>query len=128
MTALQRMTAASVEGILSFMAKGGLHWSADLLEKSLVFLFQFSLIVLALFILGNFQEFLDRSQDILLQTLIFSSLLGGILSIYWLIYQLVSWFVLKRLYILKLITCVLLLLFNSAILLIFKFFVSWFQI
>ena len=111
------------------MAKGGLgHWSAVLLEKSLVFLFQFSLIVLALFILGNFQEFLDQSQDILLQTLVFSSLLGGILSFYWLIYQLVSWLVLKRLYILKLISCVLLLLFNSAILVIFKFFVSWFQI
>ena len=87
------MTASAIEGIVGDMARSGHdHWMAALLEKSLVFLFQFSLIVLGLYVLGNFQKFLDLSQNILLQSLIVSSLLGGILSLYSMLYQIVSWF------------------------------------
>jgi hypothetical protein len=104
------------------------HWMAALLEKMLIFLFQFSLIVLGLYVLGNFQKFLDRSQNILLQTLIVSTLLGGILSFYWMVYQIFTWFILRRFRIGKFFACVSLFVFNMAILIIFKFFVSWFQI
>ncbi len=123
------MTACVIAGIVGDMARSGHdHWMAALLEKSLVFLFQFSLIVLGLYVLGNFQKFLDLSQNILLQSLIVSSLLGGILSLYSMLYQIVSWFMFKRVHIMKVIYCLLLLLFNSAVLVLFKFFVSWFQI
>ncbi len=123
------MTAPGREGIVGDMTRSGHdHWMAALLEKSLVFLFQFSLIVLGLYVLGNFQKFLDLSQNILLQTLIISSLLGGIISLYWMLFQIGTWFIMKRVYIMKFIYCLLLLLFNSAVLLVFKFFVSWFQI
>jgi len=123
------MTARVIVGIVGGMARSGHdHWMAALLEKSLVFLFQFSLIVLGLYVLGNFQNFLDLSQNILLQTLIISSLLGGILSLYLMLYQIASWFMVKRVHIMKFICSLLLLLFNSAVLVLFKFFISWFQI
>jgi hypothetical protein len=105
-----------------------LHWIVSLIEKILFFLFQFSLILLVLYGLGNFQEFLDRSQDLILQALTINTILGAILSIYWILHHIFAWVLTRNFRLTRFMQVAILLLYNAALLVILKFFISWFQI
>ena len=66
------------------------HWIISLIERCIGFLFLFSIILLGLYLLGNFQDFLDRNQQLLLKSIEYCCLLGGIISLYFLIYRFFS--------------------------------------
>ena len=97
------------------------------IEKCIHFLFAFSLFLLALYLLGNFQSFLDRSQTLILKTLEWATVIGGILCLYRLGYQMVSWIWLKSFKISKLIAYLSLLSINAGILLSLKLVTAWFR-
>ena len=98
-----------------------LYWLAG---RAAVFCFVLSLLVLALYLLGNFQEFLDATQ-ILLLTLLRLALLAGILSA--LTYAAVS-FAVGRPRASRLILCFLSVAYNAALLLVTGFLSAWFQL
>lgn len=64
-------------------------------ETGNVFSFLASLIVLGLFLVGNYQEFLDSSQFMLLDILSVTSIVCGITGLYYLI-ALTVWMVRRR--------------------------------
>ena len=97
-----------------------------LIERIAVFLFQFSLLILVLYGVGSFQEFLDRSQTYLLHALIASTLLGGILCIYMIIYLIVAAFVIGIESKSRVLLFTGLLLFNAAVFAALRLFSAWF--
>jgi hypothetical protein len=99
-----------------------------IIEKILNFLFVFSLFLLVLYILGNFQVFLDRTQKMLLKTLMVSTLMGGILSIYSLGYYFLLTIWIRKFIVGRFLLYLLIFIFNSTVLVLLKFFTSWFQI
>ncbi|RKX73188.1 MAG: hypothetical protein DRP87_19335 [Spirochaetes bacterium] len=52
-----------------------IYWLPGFISKICIYLFFFNLLVLILFLLGNFQEFLDSTQVLLLEILKISALL-----------------------------------------------------
>jgi len=89
-----------------------------------VFCFVLSQLALALYLLGNFQEFLDSTQ-VLLLVLLRLALLAGILSA--LTYAVVS-FVVGRPRAGRLVLCFLSAAYSAALLLVTGFLSSWFQL
>jgi hypothetical protein len=98
-----------------------LYWLAGRLA---IFCFVFSALVLALYLLGNFQEFLDATQ-VLLLALLRPALLAAILSA--LTYAAVS-FAVGRPRAGRLILCFFSIAFSSALLLVTGFLSAWFQL
>jgi len=100
-----------------------LYW---LVARAVVFFFIFSLLLFLLYLLGNFQEFLDSTQ-ILLIRLLKSSLLTEVFfgSLYLLLV-----FILRRQrrYVGRVILCCLATLTCFALLLTFSFLSAWFQL
>ncbi|TVQ26923.1 MAG: hypothetical protein EA383_04160 [Spirochaetaceae bacterium] len=70
-----------------------------MLESASLFLVSFSLSVGALYIIGNFQSFLDRSQFMLLLVLRGSSFLSVLVTAYYLAF-LVMWMFRRRIFVL----------------------------
>jgi hypothetical protein len=98
-----------------------LYW---LTGRMAVFCFVLSALVLALYLLGNFQEFLDATQ-VLLLTLLRLTLLAGILSA--LTYAAVS-FAVGRPRAGRLVLCFLSIAYSGALLLVTGFLSAWFQL
>ena len=72
-----------------------LYRSVRILEGAYAGLFLFSIFVLALYFLGNYQEFLDSSQTLLLDLLKRTSLICALTSGYYLI-GLIIWMIRRR--------------------------------
>lgn len=72
-----------------------LYHALRLIESITVFLFLGMLLVLALFFLGNYQEFLDSSQNMLLVILRVTSLASAVVGFYYLI-ALVIWMAIRK--------------------------------
>ncbi len=89
-----------------------------------MFCFLLSLLTLALYLLGNFQEFLDSTQ-VLLLILLRLALIAGILSA--LTYAVVS-LVVGRPRAGRLILCFLSVVYSAALLLVTGFLSAWFQL
>jgi hypothetical protein len=87
-----------------------------------------SLLLLYLYIAGNFQQFLDSSQSLLLTGLEYTTLIGGLFTLYSLIYRIVAAFWQKRIYTGKLILNTVILAVNIALLLLIKLARPWFQV
>ncbi len=98
-----------------------LYWLAG---RTAVFCFLLSLLTLALYLLGNFQEFLDSTQ-VLLLILLRLALIAGILSA--LTYAVVS-LVVGRPRAGRLILCFLSVVYSAALLLVTGFLSAWFQL
>jgi len=98
------------------------------LEKVRNFLFVFSILLLVLYILGNLQNFLDRSQIVLLKVLMVATLIGGILSLYSFLYRMIFGALHGRFSFGRIFSCILIFLFNASVLIVLKFFSAWFQI
>jgi hypothetical protein len=98
-----------------------LYWLAG---RTAVFCFVLSQLALALYLLGNFQEFLDSTQ-VLLLALLRLALLAGILSA--LAYAVVS-FAAGRPRAGRLILCFLSVVYGAALLLVTGFMSAWFQL
>ena len=100
-----------------------LYW---LVARVVVFFFVLSLLLFALYLLGNFQEFLDSTQVFLLDFLKLS-LLGevflGVLYIF-----LVFFLRRQRRYFAKLVLCFLSVVFCWVLLLSISFLSAWFQL
>ena len=98
-----------------------LYWFTG---RAAAFCFLLSLLVLALYLLGNFQEFLDATQVLLLTTLRLALLAEILLS---LLYIPVS-IILGRQRAVRLLLCFLSVLYGLALLLATGFLSAWFQI
>ena len=94
--------------------------------RSLIFFFVVSLLLLGLYMLGNFQDFLDTSQLFLLQSLEFSLLTEVVLSTFYIIFVLFYAVSTGKLDLLRLILTFLSLIFCFALLLVLKFLSAWF--
>lgn len=64
-------------------------WLPSAAARITLFLFFFSLLVMSLFLLGNFQSFLDSTQTMLLAVFEGASLLYVVAALYWVIVQIV---------------------------------------
>jgi hypothetical protein len=100
-----------------------LYW---LVARTVVFFFIFSLILFLLYLLGNFQDFLDATQIFLIQLLkvsLLAEVFAGLL-------YLVMVFVLRRQrrFLGKVILCALSMLTSFVGLLAFSFLTAWFQL
>ncbi len=104
------------------------HWLVILIERTIVFLFQFSVLLLVLYAVGNFQEFLDQSQTYLVRGLTVSTALGVVLSLYMIVYQLFAVFVVKGEAKVRVLLFMMLLFFNAAVLTALQFFSAWFHL
>jgi len=98
-----------------------LHWLAG---RTAVLCFALSLLTLALYLLGNFQDYLDSTQ-VLLLALLRLALLAGILAA--LTFAAVS-LALGRPKAGRLILCFLLVVYSGALLLAAGFLSAWFQL
>jgi len=98
-----------------------LYWLAG---RMAVFCFVLSALALVLYLLGNFQEFLEATQ-VLLLTLLRLALLAGMLSA--LTYAAVS-FALGRPRAGRLVLCFLSIAYSGALLLVTGFLSAWFQL
>ena len=97
-----------------------------IVSRGLVFFFILSLLTLSLYLLGNFQEFLDSSQIFLLRLLEINLLFEVFLGLFYIFLV----FVMKKqkqLFV-KLILSFLSVVFCFFLLLTFKFLSAWFQI
>jgi hypothetical protein len=97
-----------------------------LVARAVIFFFLFSLLLFLLYLLGNFQEFLDSTQVFLLQLLKVSLLAEVFVG---LLYIILVFFLRRqrRLYV-KLILCSLSVVFCYLLLLAFSFLSAWFQL
>ncbi|MCK5005762.1 MAG: hypothetical protein KAR73_00135 [Spirochaetales bacterium] len=100
-----------------------LYW---LVARGVVFFFIFSLLLFLLYLLGNFQEFLDSTQIFLIKLLKISLLAEVFLGILYILLV----FILRRQrrYYLKLIFCSLSVVISYLLLLAFSFLSAWFQL
>jgi hypothetical protein len=101
-------------------------WLFSLLGRLTLFFILFALLVLFLYIIGNYQEFLDSSQLLLLKILEVVSLFGAIIGMYYIFFLFFIALLEKKIFILRFI-----LTFLSIIVSIFlfsgiKFLSSWF--
>jgi hypothetical protein len=100
-----------------------LYW---LVARAVVFFFIFSLLLFLLYLLGNFQEFLDSTQIFLIKLLKISLLTEVFLGVLYILLV----FVLRRQrrHYLKLIFCSLSVVISYLLLLAFSFLSAWFQL
>jgi len=94
--------------------------------RSLIFFLVVSLLLLGLYMLGNFQDFLDTSQLFLLKSLEFSLLIEVVLSLFYIIFILFYAVSTGKLRLLRLILAFLSLSFCFVLLLALKFLSAWF--
>lgn len=69
--------------------EGGGLWLPSAAARITIFLFFFSMLVMSLFLLGNFQSFLDTTQTMLLAIFEGSSLLYVVAALYWVVVRIV---------------------------------------
>ena len=100
-----------------------LYW---LVARGVVFFFVMSLLMVCLYLLGNFQEFLDTTQIFLLDTLRLSLLAEVFLGVLYIF--LVFFLRRQRRYVVKLILCFVSVLFCWVLLLGVSFLSAWFQL
>jgi hypothetical protein len=100
-----------------------LYW---LVSRTVVFFFIFSLLLFLLYLLGNFQEFLDSTQIFLIQLLKVSLLAEVFVGLLYLVMV----FLLRRQrrFIGKVILCSLSVVTSFMLLLAFSFLTAWFQL
>lgn len=107
----------------SIFILSSLFW---LSSRAVVFFFIFSLLLFMLYLLGNFQDFLDATQILLLQLLKASLLSEVFLGVLYIV--LVFFLRRQRRHLRCLILCSLSVVFCYALLLAFSFLSAWFQI
>jgi len=100
-----------------------LYW---LVARTVVFFFIFSLLLFLLYLLGNFQEFLDSTQIFLIQMLKVSLLAEVFVGLLYLL--MVFWLRRQRRFLGKVILCSLSVLASFVLLLAFSFLTAWFQL
>jgi len=100
-----------------------LYW---LVARGVVFFFVLSLLLFCLYLLGNFQEFLDTTQIFLLDLLRLSLLAEVFLGVLYIF--LVFFLRRQRRYVVKLVLCFLSVLFCWVLLLGISFLSAWFQL
>jgi hypothetical protein len=100
-----------------------LYW---LVARTVVFFFIFSLLLFLLYLLGNFQDFLDSTQIFLIQLLKVSLLAEVFVGLLYLVMV----FLLRRQrrFLGKVILCSLSVVASFALLLAFSFLTAWFQL
>ena len=100
-----------------------LYW---LVARGVVFFFNLSLLLFLLYLLGNFQEFLDSTQIFLIQLLKISLLAEVFVGLLYLLMV----FLLRRQrrYLGKVILCSLSVVASFVLLLAFSFLTAWFQL
>lgn len=100
-----------------------LYW---LVSRTVVFFFIFSLLLFLLYLLGNFQEFLDSTQIFLIQLLKVSLLAEVFVGLLYLLMV----FLLRRQrrFLGKVILCSLAVVASFVLLLAFSFLTAWFQL
>ena len=103
-------------------------WPFFLIEKGAQFLFFFSVILVGVYLLGNFQEFLDESQVMLLRGLEQATLLGALLSLYGIVIFFYSGLRWGRFQMGKILLYVLLFIIDGSLLVLTRFFSVWFRI
>ena len=103
-------------------------WPFFLIEKGAKFFFFFSMILVGLYLLGSFQEFLDESQVMLLRGLEFTTLLGALLSLYGIIIFFYSGLRWGHFRIGKVLLYFFLFVMNGGLLILIRFFSAWFRI
>ena len=103
------------------------HWIAQLTQRSARFLTLMSLILLGLYLLGNFQDFATDNLEYLLKALEFCCLIGAIVSIYSLIYYIIQSFTKKAAYLGKILITSFAVIYNTGIYLAIKFLAAWLQ-
>ncbi len=97
----------------------------DVAGRAVGFLFTISVLLLLLYLLGNYQEFLDATQTFLLKLLTGSTLLEVLIAIYYLGF-LSFWAVKYRIrYTLRIIFTAVSLVFCSLVLVAVKFLSAW---
>jgi hypothetical protein len=96
------------------------------MARAVVFFFIFSLLLFLLYLLGNFQEFLDSTQIFLIKLLKFSLLAEVFIGFLYVL--LVFLLQRQRRYLGKLILCSLSIVSSFALLLAFSFLSAWLQI
>ena len=129
METVEILTFSTIRDILRQMPeRTSQTWVISVLEKVRNFLFVFSILLLVLYILGNLQNFLDRSQIVLLKVLMVATLIGGILSLYSFLYRMIFGALHGRFSFGRIFSCILIFLFNASVLIVLKFFSAWFQI
>lgn len=82
-------------------------WLASVTGKLSVFLFLSSLLLFGMYLLGNFQEFLDSTQTMLLTAVRLVSFLSGISSLYYAVSLVISMVYRKKTYFLRIVLSVL---------------------
>ena len=107
--------------------KGSDHWIVQTSERSARFLTLFSLVLLGLYLLGNFQDFAADNLRYLLKALEFCCLIGALISIYALVYYIFHSVSRKTAYLGKIIVSTLSALYNAGIYLALKFLAAWLQ-
>ena len=107
--------------------KGSDHWIVQTSERSARFLTLFSLVLLGLFLLGNFQDFAADNLRYLLRALEFCCLIGALISIYILVYYIIHSIIKKTAFLGKIVVVVISAIYNAGIYLAIKFLGAWLQ-
>jgi hypothetical protein len=101
-------------------------WLFSLLGRLTFFFVVFSLFIFSLYIIGNFQEFLDSSQFLLLKLLEIISLFAGIFSLYYIFFLMFIAIMEKKVMPLRFILTSLSILLSILLFSGIKFLSSWF--
>ena len=102
-------------------------WLFSLLGRLTIFFVLFSIQLLFLYIIGNYQEFLDSSQFFLLKILEIVSLLGGISGTYYIFFLFFVGVIEKKIMILRFILTIISIILCTFLFSGIKFLSSWFQ-
>lgn len=101
-------------------------WLFSLLGRLTAFLALLSLLILFLYIIGNYQQFLDSSQLLLLKILETVSLFGAISGIYYIFFIFFIGLMEKKVMVLRLVLTILIILVCVFLFSGIKFLSSWF--
>jgi len=101
-------------------------WLFSVLGRLTFFFVIFSLFILSLYIIGNYQEFLDSSQFLLLKMLEIISLFAGISSMYYIFFLLFIALIEKKIMLLRFILTSLSIILSIVLFSGIKFLSSWF--
>lgn len=114
--------------IISMRGERNTGWLVFLIEKSAQFLFWLFCLCFGLYILGNFQRFLDRSQIMLLRIVEFSSFFCALLSLYGIVFYFFSGLKWGRFRLTKVLLYSALFIISTGVQVLLRFFTAWFQI
>ena len=105
----------------------------NILQKTVYFLFIYSILLILLYLLGNYQFYLERTQYLLLSLLEITSLVGVILGFYCLLYN-VIFFVLIKIYklpadkkVFRIIMNLIIIFISISIFILLKMLIVWFS-